>query len=246
MYSSSKKRSNIRSNIFLIRPLGIASVLVLILMLSSNLALVPIANAGGGGKSHSLGLDGRLPIPKDLITPPNQDFPLPSNAISGSGIPKNLIIGPSCVSSCPTIIGTSRDDIVYAVPVTDATVFSLKGDDYIIGGAGNSKLYGGDGNDNINSGVGNAQIFGGEGDDVLIGGSGNSVLVGVGGNDQLFAGTGTDTLIGGTGADFFNCGSQTGTGGSPSSAVILDFDPTEGDSKSANCKYVFFNGAATP
>jgi len=212
------------------------------LFLSSNLALVPIPNAAG--KSHSLGLDGRLPIPKDLITPPNQDFPLPSNAISGSEIPKNLIIGPSCVSSCPTIIGTSRDDIIYAVPVTDATVFSLKGDDYIIGGSGNSKLYGGDGNDNINSGVGNAQIFGGEGDDVLIGGLGNNVIVGGPGNDQLFAGTGTDTLIGGTGADFFNCGSQTGTGGSPSSAVILDFNPSEGDTKSTNCKYVFTQGSA--
>ena len=209
-------------------------------MLSSNLALVPIANAG---KSR-LGLGNRINIPNNLITPPNQDFPLPSNAISGSGIPKNLIIGPSCVSSCPTIIGTNRDDIVYAVPVTDATVFSLKGDDYIIGGAGNSKLYGGDGNDNINSGVGNAQIFGGEGDDVLIGGGGNSVIVGGGGNDQLFAGTGTDTLIGGTGADFFNCGSQTGTGGSPSSAVILDFNPSEGDTKSTNCKYVFTQGSA--
>ena len=221
------------------------SMLILILSHVSNSGLLAIANAGGGNNNH-LGLGGMLPIPKDLITPPNQDFPLPSNAISGSEIPKNLIIGPSCVSSCPTIIGTNKDDIIYAVPVTDATVFSLKGDDYIIGGSGNSKLYGGDGNDNINSGVGNAQIFGGEGDDVLIGGSGNSVLVGGGGNDQLFAGTGTDTLIGGTGADFFNCGSQTGTGGSPSSAVILDFDPTEGDSKSANCKYVFFNGAATP
>ena len=56
---------------------------------------------------------------------------------------------------------------------------------------------------------------------------------------QLFAGTGSDTLIGGPGADFFNCGSQTSTGGSPSSAVILDFNPGDGDTKSSNCKYVF-------
>ena len=232
-----------------IRPIGILSMLIiLMLFLSSNLILLPLANAGGGKNNNRLGLGNRLPIPNNLITPPNQEFPLPSNAISGSEIPRNLIIGPSCVSSCPTIIGTNRDDIIYAVPVTDVTVFSLKGDDYIIGGAGNSKLYGGDGNDNINAGVGNAQIIGGEGDDVLIGGSGNSVIVGGGGNDQLFAGTGTDTLIGGTGADFFNCGSQTGTGGSPSSAVILDFNPTEGDTKSTNCKYVFTESGvpATP
>jgi Ca2+-binding RTX toxin-like protein len=239
LYNSAKKKST-----SLITPIGVASILILILLLYPNLALVPMANAGG--KSHSLGLGNRLSIPKDLITPPNQDFPLPSNAVSGSEIPKNMIIGPSCVSGCPTIIGTNRDDIIYGVPVTDVTIFSLKGDDYVIGGSGNTKLYGGDGNDNINAGFGNAQMFGGEGDDVLIGGSGNNVIVGGPGNDQLYAGTGTDTLIGGTGADFFNCGSQTGTGGSPSTAVILDFDPTEGDSKSANCKYMFFNGAATP
>jgi Ca2+-binding RTX toxin-like protein len=241
LYNSAKKKST-----SLIRPLGIVGILILIVMLSSNLALVPIADAGG--KSHSLGLGNRLSIPKDLITPPNQDFPLPSNAISGSDIPKNLIIGPSCVSGCPTIIGTSRDDIIYGVAVTDVTIFSLKGDDYIIGGSGNTKLYGGDGNDNINAGFGNAQMYGGEGDDVLIGGSGNNVIVGGPGNDQLYAGTGTDTLIGGTGADFFNCGSQTSSGGSPSSAVILDFNPTQGDTKSTNCKYVFTESGvpATP
>jgi hypothetical protein len=241
LYNSPKKKST-----SLITPIGVTSILILILLLYPNLALLPMANAGG--KSHSLGLGNRLSIPKDLITPPNQDFPLPSNAISGSGIPKNMIVGPSCVSGCPTIIGTNRDDIIYGVPVTDVTVFSLKGDDYIIGGSGNTKLYGGDGNDNINAGFGNAQMFGGEGDDVLIGGSGNNVIVGGPGNDQLYAGTGTDTLIGGTGADFFNCGSQTSSGGSPSSAVILDFNPTDGDTKSTNCKYVFTESGvpATP
>jgi len=239
LYNSAKKRPA-----SLIRPVAIAGVLILILILSSNLALVPIAN----GKSHSLGLGGRLSIPKDLITPPNQEFPLPSNAVSGSDIPKNMIVGPSCVSGCPAIIGTNKDDIIYGVPVTDVTIYGLKGDDYIIGGSGNTKLYGGDGNDNINAGFGNAFMAGGNGDDVLIGGSGNNVLVGGSGNDQLFAGTATDTLIGGTGADFFNCGSQTSSGGSPSSAVILDFNPTEGDTKSSNCKYVFTESGvpATP
>jgi Ca2+-binding RTX toxin-like protein len=230
-----------RTSASLITPIGVTSFLILILMLSSNLALVPIANAGN---NHRLGLDSRLSIPKDLITPPNQDFPLPSNAISGSDIPKNLILGPSCVSGCPEIIGTNNDDVIYGIPTTDVTIFSLKGDDYIQGGSGNTKLYGGDGNDMIIGGPGNAAVYGGEGDDVLGGGTGNNVLVGGPGNDQLYAGIGTDTLIGGPGADFFNCGSQTGTGGSPSTAVILDFDPTEGDIKSANCKYVFTQGGA--
>jgi len=239
LYYSTKKRPA-----SLIRPVAIAGVLILILMLSSNLALVPTAN----GKSHSLGLGGRLSIPNDLITPPNEKFPPPSNAISGSDIPKNVIVGPSCVSGCPEIFGTNKDDIIYGVPVTDVTIGGLNGDDYIIGGSGNTKLYGGDGNDNINAGFGNAFMVGGEGDDVLIGGSGNNIMVGGPGNDQLFAGTATDTLIGGDGADFFNCGSQTSSGGSPSSAVVLDFNPTEGDTKSSNCKYVFTQSGvpATP
>jgi hypothetical protein len=218
-------------------------MLILILMLSSNLALLPLANAGGS-KNHRLGLGSMLPIPKDLITPPNQDFPLPSNAASGSDIPKNMIVGPSCVSSCPVIIGTNKDDIIYGVPVTDVKIYGLKGDDVITGGPGNSKLYGGDGNDEINGGTGNALMAGGNGDDVLIGGSGNNIIVGGPGNDQLFAGTGSDTLIGGAGADFFNCGSQTSSGGSPSSATILDFNPSDGDTKSSNCKYVFSQSGA--
>jgi Ca2+-binding RTX toxin-like protein len=219
------------------------NMLILMLLHISNLALVPLANAGGGGKSQ-IGIGNMLPIPNDLITPPNQDYPLPSNAISGSEIPKNMIVGPSCVGGCHAIIGTNKDDIIYGVPVTDATIYGLNGNDYIIGGSGNSKLYGGDGNDDINAGFGNAQMYGGKGNDVLVGGEGNNVILGGPGNDQLYAGTGTDTLIGGPGADFFNCGTQTGTGGSPSSAVILDFNPYQGDTKSTNCKYVFTQGSA--
>jgi Ca2+-binding RTX toxin-like protein len=220
------------------------SMLFLMLLQFSNLALVlPLANAGGENNNH-LGLGSTLQIPKDSITPPNQDYPLPSNAMSGSEIPKNMITGPSCVSSCPTITGTNKDDIIYGVSVTDVTIYGLKGNDYIIGGSGNTKLYGGDGNDNINAGFGSAQMYGGEGDDVLVGGEGNNVIVGGPGNDQLYAGTGTDTLIGGSGADSFNCGSQTSTGGSPSSAVVLDYNPGEGDTKSSNCKYVFTQQAA--
>jgi RTX calcium-binding nonapeptide repeat (4 copies) len=225
--------------------MGIMGMIVMMLLLTSKLLALPLANAAGG-ESHNKrsGIGSFLPIPKDLITPPNQNFPLPSNAISGSDIPKNLIIGPSCSTSCPPIIGTNKDDILYGVLTTDAIIYGLKGDDVITGGPGNSKLYGGDGNDEINGGSGNAQMYGGNGDDVLIGGSGNNILVGGPGNDQLYAGTGTDTLIGGPGADFFNCGTQTGTGGSPSSAVILDFNPGEGDTKASNCKYVFTVGGA--
>jgi Ca2+-binding RTX toxin-like protein len=234
---SSKKRST-----SLIRPLGIASILILILLLSSNLIL-PLANAGGKSNNR-LGLGNRLSIPNDLITPPNQNFPLPSNAIKGSDIPKNLITGPSCASSCPQIIGTNKDDIIFGVSVTDSLIYGLKGDDVITGGPGETRLYGGDGNDEINGGAGNALIVGGEGDDVLFGGTGTNTLIGGPGNDQLYAGASSDTLIGGSGKDYFNCGANTRAGGTSQSAVVLDFNPSEGDTKASNCIYVFTQGGA--
>jgi Ca2+-binding RTX toxin-like protein len=218
-------------------------MLILMLLHVSNLPLVPLANAGGAN-SNRIGLSAMLPIPGASITVPNEDYPLPPNAVSGSQIPKNMIRGSSCVSGCPTILGTNKDDIIYGVPVADVSIYGLNGNDYIIGGSGNTRLYGANGNDYINGGTGNAQMYGGKGDDVLIGGSGNNVILGGPGNDQLYAGTGTDTLIGGTGADFFNCGPQTSAGGSPSSAIILDFNPAEGDTKSSNCKYVITQGGA--
>ncbi|MGC2428280.1 MAG: calcium-binding protein [Nitrososphaeraceae archaeon] len=223
--------------------IGIISMLILILMISSNLALLPLANAGGS-KNHRLGLGNRLSIPNDLITPPNQKFPLPSNAIKGSDIPKNLISGPSCASSCPLIIGTNKDDIINGVSVTDSIIYGLNGDDVITGGSGATKLYGGDGNDAINGGAGNALIIGGEGDDVLFGGTGTNTLVGGPGNDQLYAGASSDTLIGGPGADYFNCGANTRAGGTSQSALVLDFNPSEGDTKATNCIYVFTQGGA--
>ena len=76
------------------------------LLHASNLALSPLANAGGC--NNSLGLGSMLPIPDNLMTPPNQNYPLPSNAVSGSGIPKNMIVGPSCVSGCPAILAQTR------------------------------------------------------------------------------------------------------------------------------------------
>jgi Ca2+-binding RTX toxin-like protein len=227
-----------------IRPIGIISVLIiLMLFLSSSLT-----NAAGGKNNHRLGIGNRLSIPNDLITPPNQHFPLPSNAISGSDIPKNLIVGPSCATSCPLIIGTNKDDIINGVPVTDSLIYGLKGDDVITGGSGNTKLYGGDGNDEINGGAGNALVIGGEGDDVLFGGTGTNIIIGGPGNDQLYAGASADNLIGGDGKDYFNCGANTRTGGTSQSAVVLDFNPSEGDTKASNCIYVFTKGSnpATP
>jgi Ca2+-binding RTX toxin-like protein len=199
---------------------------------------VPIAGANtrhhddGGSISINTGIDGFLPIPNRLITPPNQKPFISSDATAGSDIPRNLIVGPSCLSVCPPLIGTNRDDIIYGTAVTDVTIYGLDKDDVMIGGSGNSKIFGGNGNDFLVSGVGNAQMYGGRGNDILVGGSGTSVIVGGTGNDQLYAGFGNDILIGGPGANYFDCG-LTGN------AMVLDFNPAKGDTKAPDCKYVF-------
>jgi RTX calcium-binding nonapeptide repeat (4 copies) len=208
-------------------------VLVLATICSATLALSVVHRHSSDGT----GVDGFLPIPNHLITPPNQSPPVPSGAIAGSSVPKNLIIGPSCTSSCPPLFGTNKDDIIYATGVTDASVFGLNGDDVILAGSGNAKIYGADGNDFLIAGSANAQIYGGKGDDVLVGGSGTSVLVGGDGNDQLYAGFSNDILIGGAGANYFDCGLS-------GNAVILDFNPAKGDTKAGNCKYVFTSGVS--
>src|SRR6187399_2267809 len=81
-------------------------------------------NSNGGG--YSMGLDGHLTIPDYPTIPGNQNPIITKNALSGTQIPKNLIIGPSCAQSCPPIIGTQKDDMIYATTVADALVYSLK------------------------------------------------------------------------------------------------------------------------
>jgi Ca2+-binding RTX toxin-like protein len=179
----------------------------------------------------SEGFDGFIRIPNDATIPFNQEATISKNGIAGSGIPKNLIVGASCQVSCPPIIGTQRDDIIYAAAVTDALVYALGGDDIALLGSGNPKVYGGSGDDLLVGGSGNSQIYGGQNDDVLIGGFGNNLLVGGPGNDQLYAGPGHDILIGGQGADFFDCGPN-------GNSVISDFNPSQGDIKAGNCKFV--------
>jgi Ca2+-binding RTX toxin-like protein len=184
--------------------------------------------------SVSTGFDGHVQIPG--ITPPNQTPFIPNNALQGSAIPKNLIVGPACSASCPPIVGTERDDIIFAVAVTDSIIYGLRGDDVITPGPGNPQVFADGGDDLIAATTGNTQMYGGNGDDILLGGTGNNILIGGNGNDQLFAGVGRDLLIGGNGADFFDCG-QFGNG------IILDYNPPEGDVKAANCKYVYTIGS---
>jgi hypothetical protein len=83
-----------------------------------------------------------------------------------------------------------------------------RGDDEIIWGADDTRIFGLEGNDKIypegspahNPGV---ELDGGPGDDQVTGKSGNDLLFGGSGNDRLTGGTGEDRLQGGEGSDVF-------------------------------------------
>lgn len=131
-----------------------------------------------------------------------------------------------------TCVGTNKDNIVYAG--SGDQVFSLDGNDIIYGGP-DSQLYGGDNDDVILVGAGHNYADGGPGDDTLFGGSGNDLLNGGKGNDKLFAGVGDTVLNGGPGANHFDCPvSLLGL----ARAVVLDYNPNNGDTLAGQCKVV--------
>jgi Ca2+-binding RTX toxin-like protein len=144
--------------------------------------------------------------------------------------PGNVITGPGTDS---VIMGTPQDDIIYAGPGTVA-VYGIGRNDMLFGGSGDDKLYGGTGNDMLVAGAANDLLDGGPGQDVLLGGfaPANDLLIGGSGNDKLVAGTGNNVMQGGQGADLFDCGI---TGGH---AVVLDYNPSQGDTLAGNCKIV--------
>ena len=80
-----------------------------------------------------------------------------------------------------------------------------RGDDWIVGGAGNDDLDGGRGDDWIAGGDGDDIITGGRGSnaDRLFGGAGDDNLIGRSGDDILNGGAGNDLLNGGRGDDLF-------------------------------------------
>jgi len=160
---------------------------------------------------------------------------------SGLNLPKNLIV-PSCrgagstptgtgANTCPPIVGTNGPDIIIATAVPSATIYGLEGNDVIQCGAGDCIVYSGPGDNIMMSSSSNTpKLFGGSGNNVFIGSAGDSLMVGGKGDDQFYGGGGHDVMIGGGGTNYFDCG-PNGNG------VILDFNPKNGDTKAANCKY---------
>ena len=88
----------------------------------------------------------------------------------------------------------------------------------------------------VTTGGGSNLADGGPGDDVLLGSGGNDLLIGGSGDDKIFAGPGNSVMDGGPGADHFDCGSVTTTIGPK--AAVLDYNPSQGDTISGNCKVV--------
>ena len=143
----------------------------------------------------------------------------------------NLIIGTSCDD---LIIGINDDEIIFTRPGDDV-VYAGDGDDIIISTVGNDRLYGGEGSDLINPGSGSNLVDGGPDDDVLLGASGSGIIAGGQGNDKIFGGTGSPIMYGGRGANHFDCPvSALGLG----AGIVMDYNPSNGDTISGPCKLV--------
>jgi Ca2+-binding RTX toxin-like protein len=135
-------------------------------------------------------------------------------------------------SDATTCIGTNEDDVIHGG--VREQVFGLKGNDMVFG-ALDSQLYGGDGDDLVFASAGHTIVDGGPGDDTLMGGIGNDLITGGKGDDKLFAGTGDSVLDGGQGANHFDCPiSLLGL----ARAVVLDYNPHNGDTIAGQCKVV--------
>lgn len=128
--------------------------------------------------------------------------------------------GPDSISGFGKVIcGRGGDD--YIVPgVVDSKVFAGAGNDvvylaegkgFISGGPGNDRLTGSPGLDRIFGGPGRDTLTGGAGTDRLSGGDGNDNLDGGHGNDKLFGNLGRDTIDGGPGDDIIKGGAWIDT-----------------------------------
>jgi Ca2+-binding RTX toxin-like protein len=140
----------------------------------------------------------------------------------------NLIIGTDCDDM---IRGDSGNNIIFTLAGNDEA-YGGNGNDIIYAGSGEDRLYGAKGNDVLVGGLGTDLLDGGPGDDIILGGPGNDLLIGGPGNDVITAGAGTSIMYGGPNADKFDCGTIS------RSAVVMDYNPNEGDTISGSCKLV--------
>lgn len=142
-----------------------------------------------------------------------------------------LLVFGSFISSntgyAANIKGTKKKDYIFAVDPSNV-IKSLAGNDEIHGGTGTDMIDGGAGDDYILGDDGNDVLLGGAGSDSIFGGPGDDKISGGKGDDFLVGNGGSDTFIGGPGADTFVCDSGND--------VVKDFNPSENDTISGNCK----------
>jgi Ca2+-binding RTX toxin-like protein len=168
---------------------------------------------------------------------------LAANASSGSDCSSkdsNIIVG-----TRPITLGTKCNDVIIACPVIVSgsglgsacqegdIIRGFEKNDVLQGSVGNDELYGDEGNDKILGSDGSDKLYGGPDSDILQGGVGADLLIGGNGDDELYGGAGDDVSIGGKGVNFFDCGDGND--------IIIDFDPSKGDTQSGNCEVVLNN-----
>jgi len=146
-------------------------------------------------------------------------------------IKENLIIGTDCDDM---ILGDGGNNIIFTLAGNDEANGG-NGNDIIYAGSGEDRMYGAKGNDVLVGGLGTNLLDGGPGDDMILGGPGNDLLIGGPGDDVITAGAGTSIMYGGPNADKFDCGS---TIASSSAAIVMDYNPNEGDTITGKCKLV--------
>ncbi|MFQ6591615.1 MULTISPECIES: M91 family zinc metallopeptidase [Pseudomonas] len=85
------------------------------------------------------------------------------------------------------------------------------GNDRIVAGGGETRVFAGKGNDYIRLGSGNGLAFGEDGDDLMVAGKGNAVMSGGKGQDKMYAGSGPESrevYLSGDADDDKLCGGQ--------------------------------------
>jgi Ca2+-binding RTX toxin-like protein len=141
----------------------------------------------------------------------------------------NVIEAACSVGSIITTDGTSDPDIMLGCDLEDI-MYGKSDNDVLQGRLANDRLYGNSGDDNLEGGLGGDELYAGRGDDVIFAGLEDDFLVAGKGNDELYGEAGNDLLEGGDGADYFDCGDGLD--------VIVDFEPTKGDTHTNNCEDV--------
>jgi hypothetical protein len=125
---------------------------------------------------------------------------------SVGGLAARLVrLDPGARTGANTVVGTARGEVLRGVPRPNF-IYSLGGDETIIGGRGNDQLGARTGDNRLFGGPGKDMLFGGSGNDLLDGGPGNDWLQGGPGNDVLNGGPGNDLLVADPGRDLLNGG----------------------------------------